>query len=63
MTTPTLSPSEARDALLAHNPFPDGLTVGGDLYLRYCMALTHLPPGLIVRGDLSLTGCTALARD
>ena len=35
---------------------PDGLTVGGDLYLRGCTGLTALPDGLTVGGYLSLDG-------
>ncbi len=39
---------------------PDGLTVGGSLYLGGCTALTALPDGLTVGGSLHLVGCTAL---
>ena len=40
---------------------PDGLQVGGDLWLDYCKNLTSLPDGLQVGGDLYLA-TTPLAK-
>ena len=39
---------------------PDGLKVGGTLYLENCTSLTSLPDGLQVGWSLSLIGCTSL---
>lgn len=52
---------ELRQRLLAGEKLPDGLTVGGWLYLEGCTALTALPDGLSVGDWLDLRGCTALA--
>ncbi len=46
--------------ILMINALPDGLKVGGSLYLRGCTGLTALPEGLKVGGDLDLRGCTGL---
>jgi hypothetical protein len=39
---------------------PEGLTVGGSLYLLNCTSLTHLPEGLKVGWSLYLRDCTSL---
>jgi hypothetical protein len=39
---------------------PEGLSVGGNLYLEGCTGLTSLPEGLSVGGNLYLEGCTGL---
>jgi hypothetical protein len=36
---------------------PEGLHIGGDLFLEYCSKLTSLPEGLKVEGNLDLDGC------
>ena len=40
---------------------PEGLTVGGSLYLIGCTGLTALPDGLTVGVHLDLYGCTGLS--
>lgn len=51
---------EAREAILAGEVFPDGLAVGGHLYLAGCIGLTTLPDRLKVDGGLDLSGCAEL---
>ncbi|MBD3407388.1 MAG: hypothetical protein GF411_14825 [Candidatus Lokiarchaeota archaeon] len=39
---------------------PEGLKVGGDLWLNECSSLISLPEGLKIKGNLDLRGCSSL---
>jgi hypothetical protein len=49
-----------RARIMMIDALPDGLTVGGSLYLSGCSGLTALPDGLTVGGWLNLRGCSGL---
>jgi hypothetical protein len=58
-TSVVRNPQQARKMILGGTA-PEGLTVGGYLYLGGCTGLTALPEGLTVGGYLYLGGCTGL---
>lgn len=54
----TMTSNQVRAMAERGERLPDGLSVGGGLYLNGCAGLTSLPDGLSVGGWLDLEGCT-----